>query len=95
MKKLLLLLSVVLVAGCSTSRPVEDSPRYLPAVKPEPLIGKLKGWDGATAMSDNEVLQASKQCMYAKLVPNVEYTAVRLETGGKTLVPIAVHCEHN
>jgi hypothetical protein len=94
MKKLFAFLSIALIAGCSTYRTAEDSPRYLPAVKPEPLIGKLKGWDGATVMSDNEVLQSSKQCMYAKLIPNVEYTAVRLDTGGKTLVPIAVHCEH-
>jgi hypothetical protein len=44
-------------------------------------------------MENTEVLQASKQCLYAKLRPNVEYTAVKIDTGGKVLVPIRVHCE--
>jgi len=95
MKKLLLI-SLVL-AGCSTFKPepptpVVSSPKNV-AETPEPVIVKLRGYNGPVAMEDVEVLQASKQCMYAKLRPNVEYTTVRIDTGGKVLVPIRVHCE--
>jgi hypothetical protein len=100
--KLRLIIPTLLLAACSTTRypdpttpyrPVEEPSHYLPAVKPEPLMGRLKGWDGPTVMDDQEVIQASKQCMYAKLRPNVEYTSVKLDTGGKVLLPIRVHCE--
>ena len=95
MKKILLLVCLISLAGCAPRQTVEpNTPNYLPAVKPTPAIGKLHGWDGPTAMDDIEVLEASKRCMYASLIPNVEYTAVRIDTGGKVLVPIAVHCEH-
>jgi hypothetical protein len=53
---------------------------------------KLAGYKGPEAMERNEVVQASKQCVYAKLRPNVEYLAARTDSG-KVLVPVNVHCE--
>jgi hypothetical protein len=53
---------------------------------------KLKGYQGPEAMTRNEVVQASKDCIRARLKPNVEYVTQRSD-GGKVLVPINVHCE--
>jgi starvation-inducible outer membrane lipoprotein len=53
---------------------------------------KLKGYEGPEAMQRMEVIQASKECVRAKMKPNVEYTTQKMENG-KVLVPINVHCE--
>ena len=79
------------MTACSTVRPTEVLKQ--PAVEIPTPVYKLKGYDGPSAMANNEVVQASKQCLYAKLKPNVQYIAVRVDTGGKTLVPVDVHCE--
>jgi hypothetical protein len=87
MRKLLLL--ICLLEGCSAAtqpQPVKISPA------PEPVY-KLKGYDGPVAMDNNELVQASKQCLYARLKPNVQYVSVKIDTGGKTLVPVSVLCE--
>lgn len=54
---------------------------------------KLSGYKGPEAMERNETVQASKQCIYAKMRPNVEYLAVKTDAGPKVLVPVNVHCE--
>lgn len=53
---------------------------------------KMKGYTGPEAMDRNEVVQASKQCIYAKLRPNVEYLSARTNSG-KVMVPVNVHCQ--
>jgi hypothetical protein len=53
---------------------------------------KLKGYTGPEAMERNEVVQASKQCIYARLRPNVEYVTAKTNSG-KVMVPINVHCQ--
>jgi hypothetical protein len=53
---------------------------------------KLTGYKGPEAMDRNEVTQAAKQCVYAKLKPNVEYLSAKTDSG-KVLVPVNVHCE--
>ena len=63
----------------------------LPACSSAPTY-KLKGYDGPEAMHRTEVVQASKDCVRAKMRPNVEYTTQKMENG-KVLVPINVHCE--
>jgi starvation-inducible outer membrane lipoprotein len=55
-------------------------------------VYKLKGYEGPEAMHRTEVIQSSKECVRAKMKPNVEYTTQRMENG-KVLVPINVHCE--
>lgn len=54
---------------------------------------KLSGYKGPEAMERIEAVQASKQCIYAKMRPNVEYLAVKTDAGPKVLVPVNVHCE--
>jgi hypothetical protein len=57
-----------------------------------PPVYKLKGYNGPEAMDSMEVIQQSKQCLFAKLRPNVNYLSVRTDQG-KVLVPVAVNCE--
>jgi hypothetical protein len=54
---------------------------------------KLSGYKGPEAMDRNESVQAQKQCIYAKLRPNVEYLSVKTDAGPKVMVPVNVHCE--
>ena len=53
---------------------------------------KLSNYKGPEAMERNEVVQAAKQCVYAKLRPNVEYLTAKTDSG-RALVPVNVHCE--
>ena len=53
---------------------------------------KLSNYKGPEAMERNEVVQAAKQCVYAKLRPNVEYLTAKTDAG-RALVPVNVHCE--
>jgi hypothetical protein len=67
---------VVSLVGCASS-----APTY-----------KLTGYKGPEAMDRNEVVMASKQCIHARLKPNVEYLSAKSDSG-KVLVPVNVHCE--
>ena len=53
---------------------------------------KLKGYNGPEALQRNEVVMAAKECVRAKMKPNVEYVTQKSD-GGKVYVPINVHCE--
>jgi hypothetical protein len=44
-------------------------------------------------MDRNEAVQAAKQCVFAKMRPNVEYLSVKTDAGPKVMVPVNVHCE--
>jgi hypothetical protein len=83
----ILYLFITFSIGCSSSKKSES------LSTPQPVIYKLKGYSGPEAMDKMEVVQAAKQCIYAKLRPNVEYVSVRTDTGSKVLVPVNVHCE--
>jgi hypothetical protein len=52
-----------------------------------------KDFPGVHSMSRVEVVQGIKECLYAKLQPNVEYQVQKVETGTKVLIPINVHCD--
>lgn len=56
-------------------------------------VYKLNNYNGPDAMDRNEAIQAAKQCLFAKMRPNVEYISVRTDTGSKVMVPVNVHCE--
>jgi hypothetical protein len=56
-------------------------------------VYKLNNYSGPDAMDRNEAIQAAKQCLFAKMRPNVEYISVRTDTGSKVMVPVNVHCE--
>jgi len=89
---LLTLFILVSLSGCA-SRPKYDYGNDQSKQIGETQVFKLKGYEGPTAMDNNEVVQASKQCLFAKLRPNIEYVSVKVDTGGKVLVPVNVHCE--
>jgi len=81
-------LATMSIVGCaSTPRPMEAP------VSPKVAEYKLKGYDGPEAMDKQEVLQASKKCIAAKMRPDVQYVSVKVDTGGKVLVPVDVQCE--
>lgn len=76
--KLLIIVGAVALTGCSSNK----APVY-----------KLSGYTGPEAMARNEVVQAARECIRARLRPNVEYTSQRVDSGGRVLVPVNVHCE--
>jgi starvation-inducible outer membrane lipoprotein len=82
------LVSVAIVGCATTPKPIEA-----PLPVPKVAEYKLKGYDGPEAMDKQEVLQASKKCIAAKMRPDVQYVSVRVDTGGKVLVPVDVQCE--
>lgn len=82
MLKLLSIAAAVLVTGCAS--------RYAPEEPPAPVY-KLKHYAGPEAMTPNEVMQHSKECILNKMRPNVHYLAVSTDYG-KAQVPISVIC---
>lgn len=56
-------------------------------------VYKVKGYDGPEAMGRNEVINAARECIRAKLRPTTEYVAQKVDTGGKVLVPVDVRCD--
>lgn len=98
MNKLFFLLAVgMLITGCSTEpKPVvQTATSYTqlpPYQQPQQTVYKLRNYDGPEAMDPNEVLDASRQCIMAKMHPNVSYLSVRTEAG-KVRVPVSVMCE--
>ena len=84
-KLLLSLLVVTGAVGCANNPKVDET-----LVKP--TVYKLQNYTGPEAMGSNEVVQASKQCIYSKLRPNIEYLTAKSDSG-KVLVPVNVHCQ--
>ena len=64
----------------------------LPACSSAPVY-KVKGYDGPEVMGRNEVINAARECLRAKLRPTTEYVAQKVDTGGKILVPVDVRCD--
>jgi len=56
-------------------------------------VYKVKGYEGPEVMGRNEVINAARECLRAKLRPTTEYVAQKVETGGKVLVPVDVRCD--
>ena len=84
-KLLLSLLFVSGLAACSSNKAPDDFTKG-------GQVYKLKGYDGPEAMQNTEVVQASKQCVFAKMKPNVHYLNVKTDQG-RVMVPINVTCE--
>ena len=84
-KLLLLLLFVSGVVGCASHKAPDEFER-------NGQVYKLKGYDGPEAMQSTEVVQASKQCIFAKMKPNVHYLNVKTDQG-RVMVPVNVTCE--
>jgi hypothetical protein len=85
-KYLLCLMLVSGVAACSSTKYANDG-------VPDAPVYKLKGYNGPEAMNNEEVVQASKQCVFAKMKPNVHYLSVKTDQG-RVSVPVNVTCEY-
>lgn len=55
-------------------------------------LTNIEGYEGPKAMGRYEVIQANKECMNARLRPNVEYLPQKYPSG-TIMVPVNVHCE--
>jgi PBP1b-binding outer membrane lipoprotein LpoB len=73
------LITTVLASGCA-SNPSQPSKHY------------PKEFSEPTSMHRTEVIQAVRQCISAKLKPNVEYLSVKTNQGVVT-TPVNVHCD--
>lgn len=67
--------------GSTPKEPVPPPPIKVNGLKP-----------GIDTLSRIEVIQASKECLQAKMKPNVQYVAVNSDYG-KVLVPVNVLCD--
>ena len=94
--KLLAILITIMVAGCATSttptQPATAVPPTPKAEYPKDGVFRLQNYSGPEAMDSQEVVQASKECIFNKMRPNVSYLMVKTDQG-KVRVPVSVVCE--
>ena len=93
--KLLAILITIMVAGCSTpSTPTQPTVAVPPAKAEYPKDGvfRLQNYTGPEAMDSQEVVQASRECIFSKMRPVVSYLMVKTDQG-KVRVPVSVICE--
>jgi PBP1b-binding outer membrane lipoprotein LpoB len=72
------LITTVLTTGCASN---PSQPVHYP-----------KGFKEPESMHRTEVIQATRQCINAKMKPNIEYLAVKTDQG-RVITPINVHCD--
>ena len=53
---------------------------------------KLAGFDKPELISRNEVIQANKDCINARMKPTIQYVPQKTEHG-TIMLPISVNCE--
>ena len=94
MKKLLLILPIVALSACASSKyKLEDAPPEPVSVKKvvqEEEFPTVPDFD-VRAMSRAEVISAIDQCEASGMKPFVEYLNQRTRYG-KVMVPVNVHC---
>jgi hypothetical protein len=66
------------LSGCASN----PQPKHYPREFTEP-----------TSMHRTEVIQAVRQCINAKMKPQIEYLPVKTEQG-RVITPINVHCDN-
>ena len=98
--KTLILLPLILLTACGTSKPPivvsSPPPQYVMAPtppSPPQTIYKLRNYDGPEAMEPHEVRQAQKLCIMSKMQPVTHFLSVRTDVGSKVQVPVSVSCE--
>jgi hypothetical protein len=55
-------------------------------------VPKLEGFDKPKVLSRNEVIQASRDCVAAKMKPRVEYLPQKTDNG-TLMLPVEVVCD--
>jgi starvation-inducible outer membrane lipoprotein len=53
---------------------------------------KVAGFKGVEALSRQEIIQANKECINAKMRPNIQYVPQKTEFGALS-VPVSVNCD--
>jgi uncharacterized lipoprotein YmbA len=93
-------ITALVLTGCgTTSTPVQPamSPTTaaVPPAKaeyPKDGVFRLQNYTGPEAMDSQEVVQASRECIFSKMRPVVSYLMVKTDQG-KVRVPVSVICE--
>jgi hypothetical protein len=72
------------LSGCASNNPSQPQlpPKHYPREFVEP-----------TSMHRTEVIQAVRECINAKLKPNIEYIPVKTDKG-RVVTPVNVHCDN-
>lgn len=78
-----ILITTVLASGCASN---PSQPQLPPKHYPRDFIEP-------TSMHRTEVIQAVRECINAKLKPNIEYIPVKTEKG-RVVTPVNVHCDN-
>ena len=55
-------------------------------------VPKLEGFDKPKVISRNEVIQGAKDCVNAKMKPNIQYLPQKTDNG-TIMLPVEVHCD--
>ena len=85
---------VIFVSGCSTTKVVETpKPVVVEAqVVEKPSVPKVGGFKEIEYMQRQEVIQAAKDCIDARMRPIVQNVPQKTEFG-TVMLPVIVNCE--
>jgi hypothetical protein len=93
---------VIFVSGCSTTKVVEtpkpvvvETPKPVvvePQVVEKPSVPKVGGFKEIEYMQRQEVIQAAKDCIDARMRPIVQNVPQKTEFG-TVMLPVLVNCE--
>jgi hypothetical protein len=93
------LAAVVFVTGCSTTKVAEtkavETPKPVvvePQVVEKPSAPKVAGFKEIEYMQRQEVIQAAKDCIDARMRPIVQNVPQKTEFG-TVMLPVLVNCE--
>lgn len=91
MKKLTLVLVALSLTACASKPPVKAEP--VKVEKTDNLQGpKLSGYNDVEYMNRSQVIQASKDCINARMRPVVQYVPQKTQFG-TVMLPAVVNCE--
>lgn len=96
MRNIFIMMFVLSLTACSSTKQVKADK----VDKPEPkqtqtdnLVGpKVAGYKDVEFMNRNEVIQASKDCINARMRPIVQYVPQKTHLG-TLMLPVIVNCE--
>ena len=55
-------------------------------------VPKIEGFDKPKLISRNETIQYAKDCINAKMKPNIQYLPQKTDNG-TIMLPVEVHCD--
>ena len=99
MKNIFIMIALLSVTACSSTKApktekVEVSPKTEKVEVPDNLIGpKIANYKEVEYLHRQEVIQASKDCINARMKPIVQYVPQKTQFG-TLMLPAVVTCEH-